>query len=326
MKQILVTGANGFVGRVLCRQLKERGYFVRAAVCRIADGDTARWGVPIDEIVSIGNIGPTTDWCRALDGIDTVVHLAARLHVIQQKSTDPLGYFRLVNVSGTKRLAQMAAEIGIRRFIYVSTATVYKSSIEAKVYSEEDDVYPLTPYSLSKFEAELVLKDIAEKTKLGAIIVRPPLVYGPEVKGNLLKLLRCVDRCLPLPFKRVDNRRSFIGIENLGDFIVHCISNPHAVGEIFNVADGEDLSTPDLICHIARVLERPALLFAFPVSVMRVIAGVVHKEEMLDRLCNNLQVDFRKARRLLGWHPRITLDEGLASTARWYLNMRKGVV
>lgn len=327
MKRILVTGANGFVGRMLCKVLQEKGHTVRGAVrsdCKKSSGSVTKLKcAPIEDIVAVGDIGPSTDWSKALVGVDIVVHLAARVHIMQEISKNPLESFRIVNAHGVERFARMAADYRIKRFVNISSISIHGNSTGERPYLEDDDAQPQSPYAISKWEGELALRQIASESNFEPVVVRPPLVYGPGVGGNFLRLMQLADRGLPLPLGSVENKRSFIGIENLVDLIVSCVVHPAAAGETFLVADGEDLSTPDLIRRVAKLLGRPARIVPFPVSVMRAAAKMLKKEDVLDRLCNCLQVDASKARRILGWQPSVPLDEGLAQTVRWYLKEYK---
>lgn len=330
MRRVLVTGANGFVGRVLCGALSRANYFVRGAVrennCQEKSMKETFKSIQVNEMIEIGdiaNIETEYNLQKALKDIDVVVHLAARVHVMQERSADPLAAFRSVNVQGTEKLARFATQFGVSRFVYISSISVHGNSTDKGPYIEEDEPHPHSPYAVSKWEAELALKRVSRETGLDLVIVRPPLVYGPGVGGNFLMLIKWVDRCLPVPFRKINNLRSFIGIENLVDLIVRCVSYPQIAGGTFLVADGEDLSTPDLIRRMAKLLRRPVRLLPFPVGVMRFVARSMGKEDMLDRLCNCLQVDAGKARRKLCWSPRVSLDEGLEQTARWYLDVHK---
>lgn len=312
--RILVTGANGFVGRELCKTLRLQGYEVRAAARHASNGDS----------VQIGNIGPETDWSYALSGVDTIVHLAARVHIMQEMSKNPLESFRSVNVLGSGRLALMAAKVGVKRFVYVSSISVHGNSTGERAYAEEDETQPHSPYAISKWEGELALRRIAEDFGFDLVIVRPPLVYGPGVGGNFMRLMRWADRGWPLPLGSARNLRSFIGIDNLVDLLVRCLEHPKAPGETFLVADGEDLSTPDLIRRLADHLGRPARIISFPVGILQAVAKISGQGDVMDRLCNCLRVNAEKARRVLGWQPLVPLDEGLKRTANWYVKECRG--
>jgi len=269
------------------------------------------------EVVQIESIGAATDWSDALTGVDTVVHLAARVHVMNDISSDPLSAFRQVNVAGTERLARMAAQAGVRRFIYISSVKVNGEGCE-KPFTERDIPVPEDPYGVSKWEAEQALQKISAETGLEVVIIRPPLVYGPGVKANFLSLFKIVVRGIPLPLSSIENLRSFIYIGNLVDAIIKCVEHPDAVNKTFLVSDGQDVSTPDLIRRTAKALELPARLFPVPVSFMRLAGKLSGKGGVVNRLMGSLIVDSTKIRRDLGWKPPFTLEEGLAETARWF--------
>lgn len=321
MRRILVTGANGFVGRKLCNVLRTQGCPVRSAVRKLDEHcDMMASDAQGSDVVAVGDIGARTDWSQALKDVDTVVHLAARVHILQEMSKNPIESFRSVNVAGSERLANISVALGVKRFIYVSSISIHGNSTGERAYVEEDEAQPHSPYAVSKWEAELALRRVAQESRLELVIVRPPLVYGPGVGGNFLRLMRWADKGWPLPLGSVSNLRSFIGIENLVDLLVKCIEHPNAAGETFLVADGDDLSTPDLIRKVAKLLKRPTRIFPFPVSILRATASMMHMEDVLDRLCNCLQVDAGKAHRMLGWKPSVSLSEGFEQTTRWYVD------
>ncbi len=312
MAAVLVTGASGFVGRHLCRSLLEDGHEVRAAV---RDPASAPPGVAV---VAVGEIGAGTDWAAAVDGVETVVHLAARVHVTSDAAADPLAEFRRVNVAGTEVLARAAAAAGVRRLVLLSSIKVNGEATTTTPFREDDPPAPQDPYGVSKLEAERRLRAVAGETGLEATIVRPPLVYGPGVKANFLRLLRLVDRGLPLPLAAIDNRRSLVGVRNLCDLIGRCAVDPRAAGEVFLAGDGADVSTPDLIRRIAAALGRPARLFAVPPALLVGLGRLTGRGAAVERLRGSLQVDIAKARRVLDWTPPVTLDDELAATAAAY--------
>lgn len=319
MKSILVTGADGFVGRRLCSVLMDASYPVRGASL---DAECAR-GVPAGaDVVRVGSIGPATDWGPALDGIDTVVHLAARVHVMRDCSTDPLAEYRSVNVAATQCLAHAAVRAGVRRLIFLSTIKVLGECTTRSPFSERHQPRPLDPYSVSKLEAENVLRGIAGTSNLEVVILRPPLIYGPCVKGNFLRLMEGIRSGSILPLAGIQNRRSLLGIDNLADLIRTCVENSAAAGETFVVSDGEDISTPDLVRRLAAHMGRRPRMVPFPMSIMRYVARVVGKGDAVDRLCSDLRVDASKARRMLNWAPPVSLEAGLAATVRWFRNER----
>jgi len=317
MMRVLVTGADGFVGRTLCPFLAAKGYAVRAALRRPPAGGAD--GLPgVRETVTVGEIGPHTDWRAALPGMDAVVHLAARTHVMRETDPHPLDAFRTVNLLGTERLAEAAAAQGVRRLVLLSTLHVHGERSGARPFRESDPPHPAGPYAQSKWEAEQVLMRVAGETGLEGVVVRPPLLYGPEVKGNFLRLLRWVERGLPLPLAGVNNRRSLCGATNLADLLEHCLRRPEAAGETFLAADGEDLSTPELIRRIAVLMSRPARLFYLPPAPLGLAARLAGFGGQWSRLSGSLVVNAEKSRVLLGRQEPETVEEGLARTVRWY--------
>jgi len=308
--KILVTGANGFVGRLLCAELLRQGYTVRSAVrsANVKFDDYER------EIV--GDINGETNWKSALGGMDVVVHLAARVHVMRDESSDPLAEFRKVNVAGTEHLARSAAASGVKRFVYVSSIKVNGEATQGgEKFTEEDMSAPQDPYGISKCEAEQVLHEVAEETGLEVVIVRPPLVYGPGVKGNFAQMLKVLDRGLPLPLATVNNRRSLVYVGNLVDALILCATHPAAVGQTYLVSDGEDVSTSELLRQLGASMGCPARLFACPAVLLKLAGRLTGKADQVERLLGSLQVDSSKIRRELGWIPPFTLESGLRTTA-----------
>ena len=313
MRTALVTGAAGFVGRFVCDALTARGWRVRAALRRPGSAQG-----PGNESVVVGEVGPGTDWTGALAGVEAVVHLAARVHVMREDAGDPLAEFRRVNTLGTAHLAARAAVAGVRRLVLVSTVKVNGEQTGGTPFRETDPPAPQDPYAVSKWEAEGSLWEVAGGGRLEGVVVRPPLVYGSGVGGNLRRLLRALDGGWPLPFGAVDNRRSLIGVWNLADLHATTLEHPEAAGETVLAADGEDLSTPGLLRRLARGLGRPARLLPVPVGLLRLAGRVLGRADEVERLCGSLRVDAGKARRVLDWSPPVTVDEGLRRTARWY--------
>lgn len=312
----LVTGANGFVGSALCRALSRKGHRVRGAV-RNAE-PVSRSGMATSDIIAIGDIGPGTEWQAAMSDVDCVVHLVARTHVLRDTGVDTLADYRRVNVEGTRRLAQSAARSGIKRFVFVSSIKVNGESTGDHPFTEKDTPRPEDAYGISKWEAEQAIWRIAAESGMQVVVLRPPLVYGPGVKGNLLQLLRLIARGWPLPLASIRNRRSLVFVGNLVDAIMAAASSPAAPGNTYLVNDGEDVSTPDLVRALARALNVPARLVPCPAVLLKFAARVIGRSDAAARLTGSLQVDSSNIRRQLGWQPHVTLAAGLAETARWY--------
>ena len=320
MKNILVTGANGFVGRVLCGVLADAGNKVRGSV---RDSQHIVIKNSACEYFAVGDIDSNTDWVPALNGMDAVVHLAARVHVMRETAVDPLMEFRRVNVEGTERLARQAVSLGVKRFVYVSSIKVNGQKTTDDSFAAADLPAPQDPYALSKWEAEQVLHQIAGETGLEVVVIRPPLVYGPGVRGNFLRLLRSVDRGVPLPFGSIENCRSLVSVFNLCDLLRICLEHPKACGEVFLIKDGEDLSTAEIIRRIASAMHRPCRLVRIPVPLLRLAGALVGRGAEADRLCDSLQMDMEKTRVLLDWTPPVSIAEGLKRTVDWFLREGK---
>ena len=315
LRHVLVTGANGFIGQALCRRLLAEGWHVRGAIRSLSQKAALPPGI---DIVEIGSIGPSTEWDTALEGIDTVVHLAARVHVMDESSADPIIEYRKINADGTKHLAQIAQSKKVRRFVFVSSIKVNGEGREAP-YTEADQPEPIDPYGISKFEAENELHRIADNTAIEVVILRPPLVYGPEVKANFLQLIKLINRGIPFPLAGVKNHRSMIFIENLVDALFTCATHPRAVGNTFLVSDGTDVSTPELIQKISFALGKHVRIFALPPWLLRLLGRLSGKYETVSRLLDSLFVDSTKIRTELDWKAPFSMEEGLKETAKWYL-------
>jgi nucleoside-diphosphate-sugar epimerase len=303
----LVTGASGFVGRLLCSELIRLGQPVRAALRTSSNFDLGGC-----EVVNITDINATTDWDSALKDISTVIHLAARVHVMRDNVSDPLAEFRRVNVAGTERLAYSAAANGVKRLVYVSSIKVNGEETQGgQRFSEADAPCPQDPYGVSKMEAELALRHIARKTGLEVVIVRPPLVYGAGVKGNFAQMLKVLSKGIPLPFASVHNQRSLIYVGNLVDALIVCAMHPAAVGNTYLVSDGEDISTPDLLRQLGAAIGCPVRLFPCSPAFLKLAGQLVGKSAQVERLLGALCVDSGKIQRELNWCPPYTLRDGL---------------
>jgi len=317
MKKILVTGATGFIGQPLCESLASSDKFVLGAV-RSKKNLSQFENL---DYVSIGDIDYSTNWKRILTNFDCVIHCAGRAHVTKEIGNNLLDKYRLLNVDGTKRLAEQAAESGVKRFIYMSSIKVNgentnrsihaSNNIDKRIFMHDDIPSPEDPYGISKWEAEKVLWDISAKTDLDVIIIRSPLVYGKGVKGNLARLLKLMRSGVPLPFSLINNHRSLIGLENLIDIIKRCVDHPSAAGKTFLVSDGKDLSTPDLLKHIAFEMGRPVRLFPFPIFLLKIIAKILRKENDLNRLIGSLRIDSSYAQKILDWKPPTSITDGI---------------
>lgn len=311
---VLLTGATGFVGRFLCQRLLTGGRRVLGTLLPSEQPAILVSGV---EPAVVEPLSSGTDWHGALEGVDTVIHLAARVHVMDDPAADPLGEFRKVNTEGTTKLARDAAKAGVKRLVFISSVKVNGEENNLP-YSEESPANPADPYGISKWEAEIVLRQIESETGLEVVIVRPPLVYGPGVKANFFRMIQTVQRGIPLPLASITNRRSLIYVGTLVDALATCAAHPAAAGKTYLVSDGEDVSTPELIRRTAAALNIPARLFPVPLSLMRLAGTVTGKSAAVDRLTGSLTVDSSKIRQELGWTPPFTMEEGLAATAAWY--------
>lgn len=308
---ILVTGASGFVGHELCAALLRKGHTVRGAA-------RSQMGTDVPASI-IGDIGPNTDWSAALDGVQIVIHLAARVHVMHESASDPLAEFRSVNTAGTEHLARCAATSGVKRMVYVSSIKVNgEQTSGGRKFSDVDTPAPLDPYGVSKWEAEQALHRISRETGLEIVIVRPPLVSGPGVKGNFEQMLRVVARGIPLPFASLQNQRSLIYLGNLVDALITCATHPAAPGKTFLVCDGEDVSTPVLLQLLAAAMGVTSRLLPCPPALLRFAGSMVGRSQQAERLLGSLQVDGDKIRRDLNWVPPYSLQQGLRATAEWY--------
>jgi len=317
---ILVTGATGFVGLGVIERLLKENYFVRGTVRREINQFTGK----VDWI-KIGDINPEIDWIDALSGIDCIVHLAARVHVLDDNAEDPLVEYRRVNVDSTLNLARQAALAGVRRFVFVSSIKVNGEYTHiGSPFTAHEKPDPQDFYGMSKYEAEVGLLEIASKTAMEVVIIRPPLVYGPGVKANFASMMRWLTWRIPLPFGAVYNKRSLVALDNLVDLIVACLYHPKAANQTFLVSDGEDMSTNEMLRRMGEALGKPARLIPVPVGFMSIIAKLLRKEAIAQRLFESLQVDSSKTLEILGWKPVVTVDVALQKTAdAFYASQKK---
>ena len=321
--KVLVTGVTGFVGQALVPVLAAAGHTV---VGSSRDGAAQ---IPYGGTVAVDELGPTTDWSAALDGVEAVVHLAARVHVMNETASDPLEENRRINTRGTIKLAEDAATTGVRRFVFLSTIKVNGEGTAGTAFHADDTPRPQDPYAIAKHEAELALREICDRTDMESVIIRPPLVYGPGVGGNFLTLLKLCAKRLPLPLGLVNNRRSMIYVGNLTSAILAGLENPKAAGKTYLVGDGEDVSTPALIARISDALAdagqpgRGARLLPFPPGLLKRVAGLVGKSGAADRLLGDLCLDDTAIRDDLGWTPPFSMVQGLNETVRHFIATRK---
>lgn len=336
-KKVLITGANGFIGRALCVRMLDEGWNVRGTVRHLKKLNSFPAGV---NAIQVESIGPDTDWSKALLDVNCVVHLAANVHIMKKTPFDSLTTIHKVNVKGSEHLAREAASANVKRFVYMSSVKVNGEGTEAggqksevryrkaqlkMAFSENDNPEPRDAYGISKWEAEQVLQEIAEETGMEIVILRSPLVYGPNVKANFLRLLKVVDYGIPLPLASIKNRRSFIYLENLIDAVVTCIIDSKASGQTYFVSDGEDVSTPELVRRISSALGKPTRLFPFPPILLKMAGIITGKSVAIDRLLRSLTIDCSKIRRELEWQAPFSMDQGLKETAEWYNKQRSEV-
>lgn len=303
---VFVTGASGFVGRALCGAIAGR----RTLRISVRNKAFEKWPDEIEVVEA--SLSPEQDWINALTGVSVVIHCAARVHVMNEKSLDPLAEFRRVNVDGTLRLARQAAASGVKRFIFLSSIKVNgEQTKENFPFTAEQRPNPSDPYGVSKMEAEDALRALAKSSGMEVVIIRPPLIYGPGVKANFLLMMRWLKRGIPLPLGAItDNKRSLVALDNLIDLILTCIDHPRAANQTFLVSDGEDLSTAALLRRIGAALGQPVRLISVPVPVLIMGASLLGKPGMAQRLCASLEVDISKTQELLDWVPPISMDEG----------------
>jgi len=319
-QRVLLTGASGFVGKALVSELVNSQFDIRVAV---------RKPVPsLEQEVSqvvVSDISSSTDWLSMLDSVEVVVHLAARAHILSDTVLEPLVEFREVNTAGTLSLAEQAAKVGVRRFIFISSIGVNGNNNTVPFFEGSPEA-PQEAYAISKYEAEQGLLELAKTSDMEVVIIRPPLVYGPNAPGNFGSLVRWMNKSIPLPLGAIHNKRSLVALDNLVNFIALCADrerSPKAANEVFLISDNEDVSTTQLLRKVASAFGKKSWLIPVPVSWMTFAAKLLGKEDVAVRLFSSLQVDSSKARDLLGWKPVITMDEQLKKIADAVLNKKE---
>lgn len=319
---ILVTGATGFLGLHLTRQLLLAGHVIHATSRAAYKQSALPEGLTFHQVAPLG---PLTDWSAALQGVDSVVHLAARVHIMKAEQHEEQLYHQ-ENALGTERLAKCAAEAGVRRFIYLSSIKVNGEQIDSRPFSPEDMPNPTDDYGRSKLDAERRLFAVATASGMKAVAIRPPLIYGPGVRANFLRLLSSIELGVPKPFGAIRNARSLVSVWNLCDLIGTCITSPLPQTKVLLVSDGVDFSTPDLIRHLAHKMDRSPRLISIPTGVLKLGGAVLGKSAEVQRLCGSLTVDIATTKRELNWTPPVSPDEAFARTVQWYLASKREAV
>jgi len=327
MPILAISGSSGFVGNALCCELLVRGYAVRRIVRRVKESPrssplTKVEGEVKGEGVPVGDIGSDTNWSNVLEKVDCVVHLAARVHVLKDTARDPLNEFRRTNTAATEHLARCAAQAGVRRLVFMSTINVSGTKTTGAPFTESDPAHPGNSYGISKWEAEKALAHVANETGLETVILRSPLIYGPDAKGKFPMLIKAIVHHTPLPLASINNRRSLLYLGNAVDALVLAATHPIAAGKTFFLSDGQDVSTPELIRQLAAEMGVPARLLHCPPFLLRTMGRLLGKADSVSGLIDSLQIDSSAIRRELGWAPPYSLEQGLRATAQWYRNQR----
>ena len=316
MNNILQTGATGFVGGAVLNRLTAERDDITAAVRKPQTDLPANARKVIVPDLDVG-----TDWLEALEACSVVIHSAARVHVMNDQSADPLAEFRKTNVDGTLNLARQAAASGVKRFIFISSIKVNgEGTAPGKPYTAFDTPAPQDPYGVSKMEAEQGLRETAQQTGMEVVVIRPVLVYGPGVKANFRSMMNWLNKGVPLPLGAIHNKRSLVSLDNLVDLIVTCVDHPAAANQTFLVSDGEDLSTSEMLRRMAGALGKPARLLPVPAVMLECGATLLGKRAVAQRLCGSLQVDIRHTCETLNWSPPVSVDEGFRAAASAFLN------
>ena len=318
---ILLTGGTGLIGRALYPLLREKGYFLKCALRKKNDGKIIRE----DDVFYYENLDENTDWSLALNNIDIVIHLAAQVPFERKGDDNSYNKFCKVNFEGTKRLARQAAQKNIKRFIFISTIGILGTSDLKTPLTEQSKENPNNNYAISKQMAEQALCSIGDSSNMEVVILRPPLVYGPHVKANFLKLLDCVYKGIPLPFGGVKNQRNFIALDNVIQAVLTCVVHEKPVNGIFVISDDEYISTKDLIEKISNAMGKPARIFYFPVFLAKLLLIIMGKKSLYNKLWGSLRVESKKIKDQLGWAPKMGMDEGIQKTVDWYLSKKNKV-
>lgn len=319
--KILITGISGFVGLPLSEYLTAAGHQVLGVVRSSNQFTSINTKV---QVKMIGDIDGTTDWYDCLDGVDCIIHLANRAHVVDEKTSNSSALYEKVNVDGTLNLARQAASSGVKRFIFLSSIkAIGESTFQGQHLTSFDQEISTDPYGLSKYKAELGLRLISEQAGLELVVIRSPLIYGPRVKANFLKMMQWVDKGVPLPFGSVHNKRSMIGLDNLINFIELCLKNSNATGQILFVSDDHDVSTSELLKEIAASMQRRSMLLSMPQSFLENILIYLGQRYIAERLCRSLQLDISLTKTKLSWKPPYDFKNQLNKTVVDYLSRRK---
>ncbi len=312
MSKVLVTGATGFVGQILCQHLLRYGHQVVATYRTHKTDLNCDW-------LQVGDIDGNTDWSDKLTGIDVVIHLAARVHMMQEEAVNPLAIYRSINRDGTLCLAKAAQAQGVTRFVFLSSIKVNgEKTLDGQPFRAKIDHPPADPYGLSKWEAEEGLRTLAQKTGLEVCILRPPLVYGPGVKANFLSFLKLADKALPVPFKCLHNKRSLVNVDNLADALMLCSQHPNAAHKTYLISDGCDLSVAGMFALMAQKLGRPCRMISVPIFILKILGRITGKSAAIDRLTQSLQVDGQTIQKELNWTPPVSVESGFEKMVNWY--------
>ena len=306
MKKILVTGASGFIGQSLCKTLSESGKLVLGAV-RSFNSNLLSNNI---KYVKVEDINFQTKWENIIKNIDCVIHCAGIAHIKNKSKNNLLNLYYSINIEGTKRLAEQAVKLGVRRLIFLSSIGVNGLSTR-KFFSNSDIPNPTGDYAISKYEAEKVLIEISKNTGLEVVIIRSPLVYGKSNPGNFKRLIKLINLGIPLPLNNIKNKRSFIGIDNLVDLLIHCIDHPKASGKTFLASDDRDLSTTELIKFISSSMEKKVHLFSTPIFLLKFIGLVFNKREEVNKLVSSLRINDSFTKETLNWKPTVSVEEGI---------------